>query len=142
MVWRNSSMASMRSTASEGLTTLRYDFSFAWESAYGHAVELLERLDLERGVVIDLGCGVGSIAEPLRELGYEYLGVDIDVDSLEQLTKRGLEARELDLGRTDELPEQLRALAGGRRVAAVLLLDVIEHLPRNQDLSYRGARSS
>jgi 2-polyprenyl-3-methyl-5-hydroxy-6-metoxy-1,4-benzoquinol methylase len=125
-------MASMPHTASEQTATPRYDFSFAWESSYGHAVELLERLGLERGVVVDLGCGVGSIAEPLLDLGFEYIGVDIDVDSLEQLEKRGLESRELDLGQTDELAKQMLELAGGRRVAAVLLLDVIEHLPETR----------
>ncbi len=119
----------MQHIASEGTTTPRYEFSFAWESSYGHAVELLERLGLERGLVVDLGCGVGSIAEPLLDLGFEYIGVDIDHDSLEQLTKRGLEGRELDLGQTDELAGRMLEVAGGRRVAAVLLLDVIEHLP-------------
>lgn len=110
----------------------RYDFSFAWDSSYGHVVELLERLDLKRGVVIDLGCGVGSIAQPLLDLGYGYTGVDIDPDSLEQLAERGLEGRELDLGQTHELAAQMLGLAGGRRVAAVLLLDVIEHLPQTR----------
>ena len=125
-------MASMRYIASEGSTTLRYDFSFAWESSYGHVVDLIKRLGLVRGVVIDLGCGVGSVAEPLRDLGYEYVGADIDSESLEQLAKRGLEGHELDLGQTAELAERMRGLAGGRRVAAVLLLDVIEHLPQTQ----------
>ena len=100
-------MASMRHIASEGSTTPRYDFSFSWEGSYGHVVELVERLGLERGVVVDLGCGVGSIAQPLLDLGYEYIGVDIDPDSLEQLSKRGLEGRELDLGQTDELAERM-----------------------------------
>lgn len=132
MAWPNSLMASMQHTASEQTATPRYDFSFAWESSYGHAVELLRRLGLERGVVVDLGCGVGSIAEPLLDLGFEYIGVDIDHDSLEQLAKRGLEGRELDLGQTDELAGRMLELAGGRRVAAVLLLDVIEHLPETR----------
>jgi 2-polyprenyl-3-methyl-5-hydroxy-6-metoxy-1,4-benzoquinol methylase len=122
----------MRRTVSEETTTPRYDFSFAWESSYGHAVELLKRLGLKRGVVVDLGCGVGSIAEPLLDLGFEYIGVDIDPKSLEQIAKRGLEGRELDLGQTDELAERMLGLAGGRRVAAVLLLDVIEHLPETR----------
>ena len=125
-------MASMRHIASEEKATLRYDFSFAWESSYGHVVELLKRLGLERGVVVDLGCGVGSIAQPLLDLGYEYIGVDIDPDSLEQLSQRGLEGRELDLSQTDALAKRMLELASGRRVAAVLLLDVIEHLPQTR----------
>jgi SAM-dependent methyltransferase len=125
-------MVSMRSIVSEESTSPRYDFSFAWEGSYGHVVELVKRLDPERGVIIDLGCGVGSLAQPLLDLGYEYIGVDIDPVALEELSKRGLEGRELDLGRTDELAERMLELAGGRRVALVLLVDVIEHMPQTQ----------
>ena len=128
--WRNSSTVSMRSTASEKSTSPRYDFSFAWESSYGRVVELVKRLSLEPGLVIDLGCGVGSLAKPLLDLGYEYTGVDIDPVALKELEKRGLEGRELDLLQTDELAQRMLELAGERRVAVVLLVDVIEHIPQ------------
>jgi SAM-dependent methyltransferase/GT2 family glycosyltransferase len=131
-MWRNSSMVSMRSTASEELTSPRYDFSFAWESSYGRVVELVKRLSPERGLVIDLGCGVGSLAKPLLDLGYEYVGVDIDPVALEALSKRGLEGRELDLLQTDALAQRMLKLAGERRVAVVLLVDVIEHIPQTR----------
>jgi SAM-dependent methyltransferase len=110
----------------------RYGFSFAWESPYGHVVQLLERLDLKRGVVIDLGCGYATVADPLSERGYEYVGADIDGEALKQLSLRGFGAHELDLLQVDELAARLLELADGRRVAAVLLLDVIEHLPETQ----------
>jgi SAM-dependent methyltransferase len=122
----------MQPTASEEPLTGRYDFSFAWDSAYGHVVEMLGRLDLERGAVLDLGCGFGSIADPIAELGYHYVGTDIDEESLAQLTKRGFEAHRLDLLNVEELPGRMQELAGERSVAAVLLLDVIEHLPQTR----------
>jgi SAM-dependent methyltransferase len=122
----------MPDIASEQSTGPHYDFSFAWNSSYGHAVELLKRLDLERGAIFDLGCGMSSIAIPLKELGYDYVGVDIDREALERISQRGLEAHELDLGQTDELAGRLLELAGERRVAAVLLLDVIEHMPETR----------
>jgi SAM-dependent methyltransferase len=120
----------MRSTASDESPSPRYAFSFSWEGSYGHVVELVKRLGPERGVVIDLGCGVGTIAQPLLDLDYEYIGVDIDPVALEELSRRGLEGRELDLGQTDELAERMLELADGRRVAAVLLIDVLEHIPQ------------
>lgn len=122
----------MPSIASEGSNTPRYGFSFAWESPYGRIVELLERLDLKHGIVIDLGCGLATIAEPILERGYEYAGTDIDREALKQLSLRGLETHELDLRQLDDLPARLRQVADGRRVTAVLLLDVIEHLPETQ----------
>ena len=125
-------MASMPPTASEDSDTPRYGFFFAWESPYGHVVQLLERLDLKRGLIIDLGCGYATVAEPLRERGYEYVGIDIDGEAVKQLSLRGFEAHEVDLRRAGELPEHLVDLANGRRVAAVLLLDVMEHLPETQ----------
>jgi SAM-dependent methyltransferase len=122
----------MRSIASNDSTSPRYGFSFSWEGSYGHVVELVKRLGPERGVIIDLGCGVGSIAQPLLDLGYEYVGVDIDPVALEELSKRGLEGHELDLCRTDELAKKMLDLADGRRVATVLLIDVLEHIPQTQ----------
>jgi SAM-dependent methyltransferase len=122
----------MPRTASEEANTSRYDFSFAWESSYGHVVELFRRIDLEPGLILDLGCGVGAIAEPLCELGFEYVGADIDRDALQRITGRGLEAHELDLNGQEEIPARMLELANGRRVAAVLLLDVIEHMPETE----------
>ncbi|MFZ1925528.1 MAG: glycosyltransferase, partial [Solirubrobacteraceae bacterium] len=122
----------MQPTGSDELTSPRYDFSFAWESSYGHVVELVKRLSPERGLVIDLGCGVGSLAKPLIELGYEYIGVDVDPVALAELAKRGLEGCELDLLQTDELAQRMSDLAGERKVAMVLLVDVIEHIPETQ----------
>jgi hypothetical protein len=122
----------MPDIASEQSTGPHYDFSFAWNSSYGHVVEILKRLDLERGAVIDLGCGMSPIASPLMELGYHYVGVDIDSEALGRLSQRGLEGHELDLVRTEELARSLLDIADGRRVAAVLLLDVIEHMPETR----------
>jgi SAM-dependent methyltransferase len=125
-------MVSMHDIASKQSTGPHYDFSFAWNSSYGHVVELLKRLDLERGAIFDLGCGMSPIASPLVELGYDYVGMDIDHEALERLAQRGLEGHELDLGQTDELAGRLLELAAGRPIAAVLLLDVIEHMPETR----------
>lgn len=53
-------------------------------------------------VVMDFGCGKGVFAEYLRELGHEYVGVDIDKDSLSDLQNRGLTAYH-----PDNLPKDL-----------------------------------
>lgn len=58
--------------------------------------------DSDKLVVMDFGCGRGVFAEYLRELGHEYIGVDIDKDSLADLSNRGLTAYH-----PDNLPKDL-----------------------------------
>ena len=54
-------------------------------------------------VVMDFGCGKGLFAEYLKESGHEYVGVDIDKDSLEDLQNRNLKAYH-----PDNLPKDLK----------------------------------
>lgn len=53
-------------------------------------------------VVMDFGCGKGVFAEYLNELGHQYIGIDIDKDSLSDLENRGLTAYH-----PDNLPKDL-----------------------------------
>ena len=53
-------------------------------------------------VVMDFGCGRGVFAEYLTELGHQYIGIDIDKDSLTDLQSRGLTAYH-----PDNLPKDL-----------------------------------
>jgi SAM-dependent methyltransferase len=130
----------MPSTDSEA-SEQRYGFSFAWESPYGHVLQLIEQARLRPGLIIDLGCGVAPLAEPLIERGFQYVGGDVDEEALAELERRGLDGQRLDLSGTAELPAALAQLAGERPVAAVLLLDVIEHMPVTQ-LVLRAVRDA
>lgn len=109
--------------------TARYHFSYSTESTYGHVVEMLRLLKVPPGLVLDLGCGYGVIAEPLSELGYEYVGCDLDADGLKDLDGRGFEVHELDLADTSTLACRLVDMVEERDVRAILLLDVLEHMP-------------
>jgi 2-polyprenyl-3-methyl-5-hydroxy-6-metoxy-1,4-benzoquinol methylase len=126
-------MASMPYTASEAKTVTSYGFSFAWASPYGHTLKIIERLGLKPGTVLDLGCGNGAVAEPLSERGFQYVGLDIDRKAVSELSTRGFEAHGLDLTPRVDLVERLLEIAGGRQIAAVLLLDVIEHMPDTRE---------
>lgn len=107
----------------------RYTAEFGAEGAHGHCRDLLARAGLDRGVVLDLGCASGPLAEPVSELGFTYVGADVEQAAVEELAARGFEAHTLDLrGDDDELDAALAAIVGDRPVVAVLLLDVIEHL--------------
>jgi 2-polyprenyl-3-methyl-5-hydroxy-6-metoxy-1,4-benzoquinol methylase len=105
----------------------RYRFDFSWEGAFGHAVNLLSR-NLTPGLVLDLGCGFGPIAEPLAERGFSYVGLDVDDSGLDDLSARGFAVHRVDLEETEDLSERLAFVADGRPVVAVAMLDVLEHL--------------
>ena len=105
-----------------------YRFSFSWEGPYGHAVRLVES-HARRGLVLDLGCGYAAVGEVLRDAGWEYLGGDRDVDAVADVVSRGLEGHVVDLATGEGLAGRLADLTAGRPVRAVLMLDIIEHLP-------------
>jgi SAM-dependent methyltransferase len=108
------------------LTAERYRFDFAERSPYGHVVALAQEELRSPGLIVDLGCGYGAVAEPLQRIGFDYVGCDIDEAMLGDLRGRGLEAHAVDL--RSDLLQALVGIVGKRRVAAFLLLDVIEHL--------------
>jgi glycosyltransferase involved in cell wall biosynthesis/SAM-dependent methyltransferase len=107
----------------------RYAFEFAWDSTYGIAAKMLD--DVSRpGLVLDLGCGEATFAQPVTELGREYLGVELDQGSVDRCREAGLDVHLADLANpdTDAVHDRLVELVDGRDVAAISLLDVIEHL--------------
>lgn len=107
----------------------RYDFAFSWESPYGRMAHLLEANVPGGHLVLDLGCGFGPVAEPLQDLGYEYVGCDTDAAGLAALRERGFETHQIDLTDLEGLAERLVKITADRPVGAILLLDALEHLP-------------
>ena len=105
-----------------------YRFAFSWEGPYGHAVHLVENY-AKGGVVLDLGCGYAAIGEVLRDAGWEYVGGDRDTDAVADVVSRGLECHVIDLAASEGLAGRLADLLEDRPVAAVIMLDIIEHLP-------------
>ena len=45
--------------------------------------KLLEREGIDSGLVLDLGCGTGSMTEELASYGYDMIGVDNSEEMLE-----------------------------------------------------------
>ena len=48
-----------------------------------YLVELLQEYDIEDGLVLDLGCGTGSLTEILATKGYDMIGADGSAEMLE-----------------------------------------------------------
>ena len=107
----------------------RYSFEFSWDSTYGIAARMLDDT-CGPGLVLDLGCGEGTFAQPITELGRDYVGVELDPGSVDRCRAAGLDVHLIDLADpdTDAVHDRLVELVAGRPIAAVAMLDVIEHL--------------
>jgi glycosyltransferase involved in cell wall biosynthesis len=78
--------------------------------------------------VLDLGCGHGAIAEPLRDLGLTYVGLDVSAEGVQDLRQRGFEADTVDLSDPGQLDLLVEKYLDGRPMAACTLVDFLEHL--------------
>jgi 2-polyprenyl-6-hydroxyphenyl methylase/3-demethylubiquinone-9 3-methyltransferase len=76
--------------------------------------------------VLDIGCGGGLVAEPLARLGAEVTGIDPAPENIEAAKAHARGAR-LEIAYRAETAEALAA--SGARFDAVLLLEVVEHVP-------------
>jgi SAM-dependent methyltransferase len=85
---------------------------------------VLDRLErhVSRGALLDVGSWVGFLLAEARDRGWDVVGVEpSDFASAYARDRLGLDVRTGDLGTAD---------LDGRRFDAVVLGDVIEHLPR------------
>lgn len=105
----------------------KYEFRYSDEGPYGATMRLLAGTALTGRVVLDIGCGDAALATVISSRGGTYVGVDVDPDAVAKLTEDGYEAHLLDLT-APELTTRLAALVSGRDLAAVLCLDVLEHV--------------
>jgi len=113
-----------------------YDNEFSPTNVYGRALELIERYsNIRSGLVhLDVGCGYGSIASRIAQLGLIYVGVDIAGDGLKSLSDRGFESHYVDLSDEEHTLLQLTKVIAGRRLASITMLDTLEHLSSPLDV--------
>ena len=110
------------------MTETKYDFHYHDASVYAHAMALVAEHGKPGGVVVDLGAGFGAIAEPCRAAGFGYAGVDVADTGLESLRGRGFPTATCDLNSPDDAARVVEAMLDGRPLAAITMLDTIEHL--------------
>jgi 2-polyprenyl-6-hydroxyphenyl methylase/3-demethylubiquinone-9 3-methyltransferase len=76
--------------------------------------------------VLDIGCGGGLVAEPLARLGAEVTGIDPAAENIEA-AKTHAEGARLKIAYRAETAETIAV--SGAKFDAVLLLEVVEHVP-------------
>ena len=104
-------------------------------SIYGNVVSLLQEHRPRSGVHLDIGCGYGAIAEPIRdELGLTYIGLDLADDGLESLRERGFETHRIDLYELDRLAVIVREAIANRPIASLTFMDTLEHITNGEEV--------
>ena len=76
--------------------------------------------------LIDIGCGGGLIAEPMRRMGFEVTAVDASSENIGTARAHAAE-QGLDIAYRAATVEQVEA-AGARPFDVVLVLEIIEHV--------------
>jgi glycosyltransferase involved in cell wall biosynthesis len=98
-------------------------------SVYSNVVDLVGVHRASGGkVVVDLGCGFGAIAEPIRDLGLEYVGLDQDSRSVQDLMDRGFEAKTGNLADPRLVLPLIESVLDGRPLAAITVIDFLDHI--------------
>jgi len=93
--------------------------------------ELLLEHDIKDGLVLDLGCGTGSMTEVLAGYGYDMIGVDISEDMLEIAMEKRLESGHDILYLLQDMREfELYGTVG----AVVSICDSLNYLLEEEDL--------
>ncbi|WP_250526175.1 methyltransferase domain-containing protein [Caballeronia sp. GAWG2-1] len=105
-----------------------YDHPYESGTVYSRVIELLGAHAGTDGVHIDIGCGYGAIAEPLREAGLTYVGFDLDTARLEALNARGFETHAIDLSDERAAIVSLREALGERKLTSISMIDTLEHI--------------
>ena len=96
-----------------------------------YVMDILREYDIHDGLVLDLGCGTGSMTELLAAAGYDMIGVDLSADMLEiamdKRTQKGLDILYLQQDmREFELYGTVRAI--------VSVCDSINYLTSEEEL--------
>lgn len=87
---------------------------------------------VDRGPVLDIGCGDGLLLALFKERGIDAEGADISSEAIERCVEKGLVAREYDPAKP--LPYANDAFE------TVVLLDVLEHVYEPEALLREAAR--
>ena len=55
-----------------------------------YITSLLQENQISKGLVLDLGCGTGTLTEALAKKGYDMIGIDASLEMLEIATEKHL----------------------------------------------------
>ncbi len=115
------------------MTRSPYDNELSPTNVYGRALALLQNYavaDADTPLIhLDVACGYAAIATEIESMLHNtYVGLDIDMASLEAVRESGFEAHRIDLQDSSTLIEEMRKVVGDRRIGSITFLDGLEHI--------------
>ena len=63
-----------------------------YEEGCGYLTGLLEDYGVKDGLLLDLGCGTGSLTELLADRGYDMIGIDYSEEMLDLAMEKRMES--------------------------------------------------
>lgn len=101
-----------------------------------YVISLLKKYGVEKGLVLDMGCGTGNITEYLALSGYDMIGIDNSVEMLSLAMKKKQQYKEEDPRNTIlYLLQDMRELELYGTVRAVVsICDSINYIMSEEDL--------
>lgn len=102
-----------------------------YEDWCDYLVSLLHHYGCRDGIVLELGCGTGSLTELLDDHGYDMIGIDLSEDMLSQAMEKRAESGKNILYLLQDMREfELY----GTVAAAVSICDSMNYLTETEDL--------
>lgn len=103
-----------------------------YEEWCGYLKQLLSKYGVDRGILLDLGCGTGSLTELLSSAGYDMIGIDNSEEMLQiAMEKRLISGKEILY-----LCQDMREFELYGTVAAVIsICDCMNYIMNLEDLT-------
>lgn len=93
--------------------------------------DILKKYNVENGIILDLGCGTGSITQCLAAADYDMIGVDNSIDMLEIAKEKSINANQDILYLFQDMREfELY----GTVAAAVSICDSLNYIMEKEEL--------
>ena len=108
-----------------------------YEMWHKYLVELLKEYGVEKGTVVELGCGTGTMTEMLAKSGYDMIGIDCSEDMLVRANEKKYETGSEILYLMQDMCElELYGTAD----AFVSICDSVNYILEDEDLSEAFSR--
>lgn len=109
-----------------------------YEQWCDYLIKVLRSYKITKGIVLDLGCGTGTLTQMLQKAGYDMIGIDNSVEMLQIAVEKWKNEKELqaaDSGDILYLQQDMREFELYGTVAAIIsVCDSLNYLLKPEEL--------